>query len=106
MTELLCFCCVSVSGDSDVAVLFVGNSKVYEVLGRPSTLWVTLSESGLGLTGAFFFPVLSVLWALTHCELLGRVIRKLNMHSSFLENLWSHRASSVAGGAQSVSFQS
>lgn len=43
------------------------------------TLWVMLSEPGLGLAGAHFFPMLSVLWDWTYCEPLGQVIRKLNV---------------------------
>ena len=101
---------MSFSGASGVAVPFAGNSKVYEVLQRHGTLWVMLSEPSLGLPRAHFFPMLSVLWAWTHCELLGQVIGKLNVCCGLLpgkplSSQSIHRASSVADGAQPISFQ-
>lgn len=109
MTERLCVRCVSVSEESDVVVLFAGISKVYEVLGRPGALWVMLSLPR-DWPGHLFLSVLSVPWTWTHRELLGQVIRKLNVCCGILPGkpLASqsiHGASSVAGGAQHVSFQ-
>lgn len=91
-----------------MTVLPSGNSRVYEVPGRPSALWVMLSPAW-GWLGRTSFSVQSVLtW--THCGLLGQVIRKLNVccgpPSWKTSGLTEHPQSlSVAGETQPIFLQ-